>query len=112
LAIQPHLNIHRVGQRAASSTVRLNWSKNGLETAKRGEKAESDGDGKTSDSATDETRPKVLNMHDLATKKPRPARRGNKAEGTGLYPARFPISLQDHKLRRKSLYFNSLHACG
>ena len=61
--------------------------KKGLETAKRGKQAESDEDEKTSDCAVNGTRPNVLQLRDLATEKPRPARRGNKAEGTGFEPA-------------------------
>jgi site-specific recombinase XerD len=38
--------------------------------------------------AVEEASPNVLSLRGLATKKPRPARRGERAEGTGLEPAR------------------------
>ena len=49
--------------------------------------AETSTEAESTTEAREEASPNVLSLRDLATKKPRPARRGARAEGTGLEPA-------------------------
>jgi len=54
------------------------------ETANCGERHEISAGAESTTEAGKEASPNVLSLRDLATKKPRPARRGEGAEGTGL----------------------------
>ena len=56
--------------------------------AGRGERHETSTEAESRTKAGEQASPNVLSLRDLATKKPRPARRGERAEGTGLEPAR------------------------
>ena len=58
------------------------------ETANCGEWHETSTGAESTTEAEEGASPNVLSLQDLATKKPRPARRGERAEGTGLEPAR------------------------
>ena len=55
--------------------------------ASRGERHETSTEAESRTEAGKKASPNVLSLRDLAAKKPRPARRGERAEGTGLEPA-------------------------
>jgi hypothetical protein len=77
--------------RLPKSTGRMLRAEYGGKTAQnaasRGERHETSTGSKSTTDAGEEASPNVLSLRGLATKEPHPARRGERAEGTGLEPA-------------------------